>query len=94
MTQLFKEVNSSTEKVIVEHIFVLTIPERTDKLARTLAGAALELGRHVVKSIRLVAVATSAGILLWGTARLIESIRRRRRQQQRPRDSSEDDEHQ
>lgn len=80
MTQLFKEVNGgSSDKVVVEHILVVTIPESTDKLARALAGAALELGRHIVKSFRLVALATSTGILLWGTARLVESLRSPRR---------------
>lgn len=69
---------SSDNKFRVEHIFVLDVSEKWEKIVKGVALGCLDLGRHFVHSIRVLAVAGSIGFLLWGTSRLIDSLRQRK----------------
>jgi hypothetical protein len=63
-------------RIQVEHIFVFDISERWEKVCKGAILGLLNLGRHVVDSLRIVAIASSAAFLLWGCSQVIVSIRR------------------
>lgn len=69
--------SSNNDKIRVEHVFVLQLSENTDRIAKGLTLALLEIGRSLAESCRIVAIGAAMGFLLWGTARLIESTRTR-----------------
>jgi hypothetical protein len=47
-----------------------------EKYFRYVSYQFLELSKHIVLSIRIVAIASSISLVLWGTSKLIESIRK------------------
>jgi len=65
-----------SDKIQVEHVLVVSLSEATDKLCKGIVLGCLDLGRHLVESCRILAIAGSVSLLLWGSARLIESFRR------------------
>lgn len=67
-----------SDKIQVEHVFVFDVTEKWEKIVKGIALGCLELGRHVVDTLRVVAVAGSIGILLWGTSQLVTSFRSKR----------------
>jgi hypothetical protein len=69
----------AADKIRVEHMLVLDVSEKWEKIIKGIALAFLELGRHVVDSVRIVAVASAVGMLLWGTSQLVASFRSPRR---------------
>lgn len=68
-----------SDKIQVEHVFVFDVSERWEKVVKGIAVGCLDLGRHVVESLRIFAIAGSVGILLWGTSELIASFRTSKR---------------
>lgn len=62
---------SGDGKILVEHVFVFDVSEKWEKTVRGVALGCLELGRHAVDSLRLVAVAGSIALLLWGASRIV-----------------------
>ena len=64
-------------RIQVEHIFTFELSERCDKVCKGAILGLLNLGRHVVDSIRIVAIAGSAALILWGCSQVIVSIRKR-----------------
>jgi hypothetical protein len=63
------------DKIQVEHILVLDVSEKWEKIVKGVAVGCLELGRHVVDTLRIAAIACSAGLLLWGVSHLIQACR-------------------
>lgn len=88
LSQLMREagltVSSSTpsggggDKIQVEHVLVVTLSESTEKLCKGVILGLLGLGRQLVESCHIMAISGSVGLVLWGTSRLIESLRSRR----------------
>jgi len=87
LSQIMREVGLSSggggssgnnEKIHLEHVLVLTLSEATDKLCKGAVLTLLELGRHFVESFRILAIAGSVSVVLWGTGRFIESVRSRK----------------
>ena len=87
LSQLMREVglssSSSTssgggDKIQVEHVLIFTLSESTDKLCKGAVLGFLGLGRQLVESCRILAIAGSVSLVLWGTSRLIESMRSRK----------------
>ena len=88
LSQLMREVGLSSsssssssgsgEKIQVEHILILSLSEATDKLCKGVVLGFLELGRNLVQSCRILAMAGSISLVLWGTSHLIDSLRSRR----------------
>jgi hypothetical protein len=66
---------AAADKIRVEHMLVLDVSEKWEKIIKGIALACLELGRHLVDSVRIVAVAGAVGVLLWGTSQLVASFR-------------------
>jgi hypothetical protein len=62
--------------VKVEHVLVFSLAESTDQLVRGIVGVLQQFGRHAVQSLRIVAIGSAVGMVLYGTARLIEALRR------------------
>lgn len=80
LAQIMREAGLSagnSDKIRVEHVLILEVSEKADKIAKAIAVGLLELGRHVVESIRILAVAGSVAVILWGTSQLITSFVRR-----------------
>jgi hypothetical protein len=80
LAQIMREAGLSTgnaDKIRVEHVFIVEVSEKADKIAKALAVGLLELGHHVAESFRIFAMAGSAAIILWGTSQLITSFRRK-----------------
>ena len=82
LSQLMREAGLTTttttgDKIQVEHVLVITLSEATDKLCRGIVLGTLDLGRKLVECVRILTIAGSVSLLLWGTCRLIESFRRR-----------------
>ena len=85
MSQLMREVgltsssasSSGGDKIQVEHVLIFTLSESTDKLCKGIVLGFLDLGRKLVESCRILAIAGSVSLALWGTSRLIESLRSR-----------------
>ena len=71
------KVDGSTgdSRIQVEHIFVFDVTERWEKICKGAILGLLNLGRHMVDSIRIVAIAGSAALILWGCSRVILSVR-------------------
>jgi hypothetical protein len=65
----------ASDKIRVEHMLVLDVSEKYEKIIKGIALACLELGRHLVDSVRIVALGSAVGVLLWGTSRLVASFR-------------------
>lgn len=63
-------------KIRVEHIFLFDVTERWEKICKGAILGLLNLGRHVVDSLRIVAIAGSAALILWGCSQVIASIRK------------------
>jgi hypothetical protein len=63
--------------VKVEHILVFSLSDPTDQLVRGMVGVLQQFGRHAVQSLRIVAIGGAVGMVLYGTARLIEALRQR-----------------
>jgi hypothetical protein len=64
-------------RIQVEHIFVFDVAERWEKVCKGAILALLNLGHHVVDTMRIVAIAGSAALILWGCSQVIVSIRRK-----------------
>ena len=64
-------------RIQVEHIFVFDVTERWEKICKGAILGLLNLGRHVVNTMRIVAIAGSAALILWGFSQVIVSLRRR-----------------
>jgi hypothetical protein len=64
----------AADRIRVEHMLLLDVSEKWEKIIKGIALACLELGRHVVDSVRIVAVASAVGVLLWGTSQLVASF--------------------
>lgn len=64
-------------KIRVEHIFLFDVTERWEKICKGAILGLLNLGRHVVDSLRIVAIAGSAALILWGCSQVIASIRKK-----------------
>jgi hypothetical protein len=64
-------------RIQIEHMLIVDISERWEKICKGAILALLELGHHVVHSLRIVAIAGSVGIVLWGCSRLITSIQKK-----------------
>ena len=65
-------------KIQVEHILIFDVSERWEKVCKGTILALLDVGKEVVGTFRIVAVAGSICMLLWGCSNLIESIRGKR----------------
>lgn len=63
------------ESFRVEHILVLSITEKWERVLDKWVHLTLDLSREMVVSIRLVATAASIAMVLWGTSKLITSLR-------------------
>jgi len=75
MTSTSSSPSSGGDKIQVEHILVITLSEATDKLCKGVVLGCLEVGRKLAESFRILTMAASVSLLLWGTSRLIESVR-------------------
>jgi hypothetical protein len=53
---------AAADKIRVEHMLVLDVSEKWEKIIKGIALACLELGRHLVDSVRIVAVAGAVGV--------------------------------
>jgi hypothetical protein len=73
---LIRSDRGGSDKIQVEHVFVFDVTEKWEKVVKGIALGCLDLGRHVVNSLRIIAVAGSIGILLWGTSQLVASFRK------------------
>jgi hypothetical protein len=67
--------SGDSESFRVEHILVLSITEKWERVLDKWVHLSLDLSREMVASLRLVATATSIAIVLWGTSKLITSLR-------------------
>lgn len=63
------------ESFRVEHFLVLSITEKWDRALDKWVHLSLDLSREMVASMRLVATAASIAMVLWGTSKLITSLR-------------------
>ncbi len=77
---LLKEMGGGTsgsdDTIKVEHVFIFSMTEKWERtLTHKIIPMVLDLARETVKSLRLVAIAASVALLLWGTSHLIKSIR-------------------
>ena len=61
-------------RIQVEHVFVFDTTERWEKLCKGTILGLLNLGRHVVDSIRILTMAGSAALIFWGCSQLVLSI--------------------
>jgi hypothetical protein len=68
---------SSHESIKVEHGLSISFVDdaKWEKYFRYVAYQLLDVSKHVVMSFRIVAIATSITLILWGTSKVIESIR-------------------
>ena len=64
-------------RIRVDHIFLFDVTERWEKVCKGAILGLLNLGRHVVDTIRIAAVSGSAALILWGCSQVIASIRSR-----------------
>ena len=67
--------NSTNDKIFVEHKIILDASERVEKILKGTILGLLDLGRHVVDTWRIVAIAGSIGFVMWGCSSLIASYR-------------------
>jgi hypothetical protein len=80
ISQIMREVGvtnntgSCSDKIQVEHRFMFDVSESFGKILKGIALGGLDLGRHVVHSFRIFAIASSVGIILWGASRLVEAF--------------------
>jgi hypothetical protein len=65
-------------KIQVEHIVIFDVTERWEKICKAAVVGFFNLGRHMVDSVRIVAIAGSIGIVLWGCSSLVTSLRSKR----------------
>jgi hypothetical protein len=63
------------ESFRVEHILVLSITEKWERALDKWVHLTLDLSREMMVSMRLVATAASIAMVLWGTSKLITSLR-------------------
>jgi hypothetical protein len=63
------------DSIRVEHVMILSITEKWERALDKWVNLTLDLSREMVASLRLVATATSIAIVLWGTSKLITSLR-------------------
>ena len=63
------------ESFRVEHILVLSITEKWERALDKWVHLTLDLSREMVASMRLVATAASIAMILWGTSKVITSLR-------------------
>jgi hypothetical protein len=63
------------ESFRVEHVIVLSITEKWEKALDRWVNLTLDLSREMVVSMRLVATAASIALILWGTSKLITSLK-------------------
>jgi hypothetical protein len=63
------------ESFRVEHILVLSITEKWERALDKWVNLTLDLSREMMVSMRLVATAASIAMVLWGTSKLITSLR-------------------
>jgi hypothetical protein len=63
------------ESFRVEHVLVLSITEKWERALDKWVNLTLDLSREMVASMRLVATAASIALVLWGTSKLITSLR-------------------
>jgi hypothetical protein len=63
------------DSIRVEHVLVLSISEKWERVLDKWVHLTLDLSREMVASLRLVATAASIAIVLWGTSKLITSLR-------------------
>jgi hypothetical protein len=59
----------------VEHVLVFSVTEKWERALDKWVHLTLDLSREMVASLRLIATATSIAIVLWGTSKLITSLR-------------------
>jgi hypothetical protein len=60
----------------VEHVLVWRLEEKWEKVVAHVTMVVLEQSRQLVASLQLVLYATSACLVLYGTAQLVKAIRR------------------
>jgi hypothetical protein len=63
------------DSIRVEHVMILSSTEKWERALDKWVNLTLDLSREMVASLRLVAAATSIAIVLWGTSKLITSLR-------------------
>jgi hypothetical protein len=69
------DAGNSGDILKVVHNCVLSLDDKWDLLIQRTAKGIIELGQHIVISLRLVAVATSISLVLWGTSKVITASR-------------------
>jgi hypothetical protein len=59
----------------VRHQLSISFDDRYEKLIHRVVSSMYQLGTHLVVSIRILTIATSITLLLWGTSHIIQQIR-------------------
>jgi hypothetical protein len=67
--------NGDMGTIHVEHVLVLRMDEKWEQLVAHAASVLLKQGQKLVLPFKVMAYATSACLVLYGTAKLIESFR-------------------
>jgi hypothetical protein len=66
---------TNDDSIKVEHVLVLTVSEKWERVIDKWVHHSLDLSRELVSSLRLVAAAASIALVLWGTSKLVTSLR-------------------
>ena len=78
---LLQEIGSGTntgntvDSIKVDHKLILSLDEKVETIIRQTTQIILKYGRHIIISFRILSIATSISLLLWGTSKLIEARR-------------------
>jgi len=75
-----KEAGISSEKIEIEHVFIFSLNEKWEKTVQKAADILLDLAGETIYSLRIVSYAASACLVLWGTSKLIQSIRENKKE--------------
>jgi hypothetical protein len=62
-------------KIQVEHVFIFDVSERWEKICKGAILGLLNLGRDLVGTLHIVAIAASISMVLWGCSNLVASLR-------------------
>ena len=79
-SQLMKEAGLGSEKIEIEHVFIFSFNEKWEKTVQKAVNVLLDLTHEAVYSLRIVSYAASACLVLWGSSKLIHSIRQNKKE--------------